>query len=235
MSETVDLAAELFHPSFDDSEPETSELASEALPSFGEGTEDVGAKVPDNFVLAMMGSTDPENSFDRFAGWMQSRIAADAEEARQHVRNVHAATRKRAGDALRRETSDIVSAAGPDMTEQLVKRMRQATKEEEQDDAALAIEQERIAKALKLLPDFERLGRLLRCPVLLEDTVDPVMLACGHTLSRRAARQLYSDADFSTFPCPVCKGPHTKPVSARLIRGPPLQNELVRALVGKKH
>lgn len=203
----------------------------EAEPEGGAAAK-VGTGVRTNRVIAEVETDSPETTLDRRLEQLAAADAQHAAEARKNLNEEHTERRRAAQERLDKDLLVIAQSPGPEMSGRLQKRMREADEEEQEDDRKLAIGKAAINQAQGRMPDWPTVADLLRCPVLIQNTADPVRLTCGHTVDRGVARELYAESE-GVFPCPVCRTPNTKPIAKTGARRDPLLARLVRALVGK--
>ena len=218
-----------------EAEPEESAAARpepepEPEPEGGAAAE-VGTGVCRNRVIAEVETDSPEAAFGRRMEQLAHADEQDAAEAHKKLDEEHTERRRAAQERLDEDLRVIAQSPGPEMSGRLQKRMREADEEEREDDRKLAIGKAAIAQAQGRMSNWSSVAELLRCPVLMQDTADPVRLTCGHTVDRGVARELYAAAE-GVFPCPVCRTPNKRPIAKSGARTEPLLKELVRALVG---
>ena len=207
-----------------------SEFDAEAEPEGGAAAE-VGTDVYTNRVIAEVETDSPETTLDRRMEQLAAADAQHAAEAHKNLDEEHTELRRAAQERLDKDLGVIAQSPGPEMSGRLQKRMREADEEEQEDDRKLAIGKAAIAHAQGRMPDWLTVANFLRCPVLMQNTADPVRLTCGHTVDRGVARELYAASE-GVFPCPVCRTPNKRPIAKTGARRDPLLARLVRALVG---
>ena len=188
--------------------------------------------MPTNLVIAEVKTDSPETTLDRRMEKLAAADAQHAAEARKKLAEAHQERRRVAQERLDKDLGVIAQSPGPEMSRKLQERMREADEEEREDERRLADGEAAINQAQGRMPDWTTVANLLRCPVLMQNTADPVRLTCGHTADRGVARELYAASE-GVFPCPICRTPNTKPIAKTGARRDPLFAKLVRALVGK--